>query len=71
LTAEEAQFGRGKIFIKKPETYFALETLREERISWYVIRIQRAWKRFSSRKHLIALQNGMSRTYAQAGKARR
>ncbi|KAH8095201.1 hypothetical protein JL720_2480 [Aureococcus anophagefferens] len=41
----ETQFGRSKLFVKKPETYFALEKLRDDAHARYAAKISRAGRR--------------------------
>jgi hypothetical protein len=44
------------VFIRKPETFFALEQLREQAITGFVERIQRAYRRYVSRRHFVVLR---------------
>jgi myosin-1 len=71
LTKQECQFGTTKLFIKQPETFFALEKLRSERVGAVVAGIQRAWRRFMSRIKFVKLAAKTNRLFAQNGKARR
>jgi myosin I len=50
IPKEEWQMGISKVFIKTPETLFALEAMRDK--YWYTMatRIQRAWRRFLKKK---------------------
>ena len=68
---EEVQYGRTKIFIRKPETFAALEKLREHRMGDFVCCIQRAWRQYHMRRELLTMQIDMAGIYAKARKARR
>lgn len=46
IPAEEFQMGVSKVFIKTPETLFALETMRDRYWHNMAIRIQRAWRNY-------------------------
>ncbi|GAM82151.1 hypothetical protein ANO11243_001300 [Dothideomycetidae sp. 11243] len=46
IPSEEFQMGVTKVFIKTPETLFALETMRDRYWHNMAIRIQRAWRNF-------------------------
>jgi myosin-1 len=46
IPAEEFQIGTTKVFIKTPETLFALETMRDKYWHNMAIRIQRAWRNY-------------------------
>lgn len=46
IPQEEYQFGVTKVFIKTPETLFALETMRDRYWHNMAIRIQRAWRNY-------------------------
>jgi myosin-1 len=56
LSKDEAQLGKTKVFIRKPETFFAIESLREQRMGDFVVCIQRAWRNFVGRKEYVVLQ---------------
>ncbi|KAL9129803.1 MAG: hypothetical protein Q9217_001840 [Psora testacea] len=51
IPPEEYQMGATKVFIKTPETIFALEGLRDRFMIDRVIRIQRAWRNFARYRH--------------------
>ena len=67
----EAQFGKTKIFIRKPETFFCFEKLRDECMGDIAAVIQRAWRRFHMKRESLTLQMRMSEWYAAEGKSRR
>jgi len=46
IPIEEFQMGKTKVFIKTPETLFALETMRDRYWHNMAIRIQRAWRNY-------------------------
>jgi myosin-1 len=46
IPTEEFQMGTTKVFIKTPETLFALETMRDRYWHNMAIRIQRAWRNY-------------------------
>lgn len=50
ITDTEFQMGTTKVFIKKPETLFALESMRDRYWHNMAARIQRAWRRYMQRK---------------------
>ncbi|DAZ99181.1 TPA: hypothetical protein N0F65_008214 [Lagenidium giganteum] len=66
----EVQLGKSIVFIRTPETFFALEKLREKRIGSFVMRIQRAWKKFSGRRHLLELSHDIGKLYTANRKDR-
>lgn len=50
IPASEYQLGTTKVFIKTPETLFALEDMRDKYWHNMAARIQRAWRRYVKRK---------------------
>jgi myosin-1 len=50
IPKEEWQMGISKIFIKTPETLFALESMRDKYWHTMATRIQRAWRRYLQKK---------------------
>lgn len=50
IPATEYQMGTTKVFIKTPETLFALEDMRDKYWHNMAARIQRAWRRYLKRK---------------------
>jgi myosin-1 len=71
IDREEVQLGKTKIFIRQPESYFAIERLREVRLGDFVAAIQRAWRRYKSSKEFITMQSSMAKWYADERKSRR
>ena len=71
LTKEEVQLGKSKVFVRQPETYFALERFLEIRRGDFVVSIQRAWRRYSGQREFVILQNHMAKLYSQEKKLRR
>lgn len=71
IQASEMQLGNRKIFIRKPETYFEIERMREYRMGDFVVCIQRAFRRYIGRKEFVVLQTGMAELYAREKKFRR
>jgi len=56
----EAQLGKSKVFIKTPETFFALQELRKELVGLQAIKIQNVWRRFANRKDLVDMRTEMT-----------
>ncbi|KAF8952435.1 class II myosin [Haplosporangium bisporale] len=56
VSAEEWQMGTTKIFIRHPETLFALETLRDRYWHNMAIRIQRAWRNYMKYRNECAIR---------------
>lgn len=50
IPSTEFQLGVTKVFIKNPETLFALEAMRDKYWHFMAARIQRAWRRFLQRR---------------------
>lgn len=50
IPSSEYQMGTSKVFIKTPETLFALEDMRDKYWHNMAARIQRAWRRYLKRK---------------------
>ncbi len=71
LPKEEAQLGRTMVFIRKPETYFLIEQIREKTIGEYCTKIQKAWRAYAHRKDFITLQIAMTKLYKMQDKGRR
>lgn len=71
LNKEECQLGSSKIFIRKPESYFAIEKLRERRLGDYVVCIQKCWRLYSSRKEYVSMENVIATLYNKNRKSRR
>jgi myosin-1 len=53
---QQYQLGVSKIFIRKPETLFALEEQRERRVDELVRKIQRLYKAWKVRKYFLELR---------------
>eukprot|EP00451_Oxyrrhis_marina_P019407 CAMPEP_0204351698 /NCGR_PEP_ID=MMETSP0469-20131031/31310_1 /ASSEMBLY_ACC=CAM_ASM_000384 /TAXON_ID=2969 /ORGANISM="Oxyrrhis marina" /LENGTH=1139 /DNA_ID=CAMNT_0051338297 /DNA_START=33 /DNA_END=3453 /DNA_ORIENTATION=+ len=68
--AEDVQMGKTMIFLRRPETFFGLERLREKRVGGYAARIQKRWRAFVSRRHLLQLRKAVSRLYDSSEKVR-
>lgn len=71
LTKEEAQLGASKVFVRQPETYFALERLLDFRRGEFASRIQRAYRKYTTSKEYVVLSGMMARLYKTHGKMRR
>lgn len=71
LSGKEVQLGQTKIFIRQPEMYFELERLREGVFHQFAEAIQRAWRRFASRKHFVKLRRNVSKFVTQHKSRRR
>ncbi|KAI8913022.1 P-loop containing nucleoside triphosphate hydrolase protein, partial [Powellomyces hirtus] len=56
MEASEWQLGRTKIFIKSPESLFLLEEQRDRKYHTYAKVIQRAYRRWKSRKYFLDLR---------------
>jgi myosin-1 len=69
--ATEVQWGRTMIFIRRPETYFAVEKYREKRMGDYAARIQKLWRKYFAKKDFVSLQSTMSQIYSNMMKQRR
>ncbi|TPX41023.1 hypothetical protein SeMB42_g05764, partial [Synchytrium endobioticum] len=52
----EWQLGKTKVFIKSPESLFLLEEVRERKYHHYAVIIQRAYRRWKSRKYFLELR---------------
>ncbi|XP_059846968.1 unconventional myosin-If-like isoform X1 [Hypanus sabinus] len=46
MDADQFQMGKGKIFIKNPESLFLLEEMRERKFDRYARTIQKAWRKY-------------------------
>ena len=66
--ANEAQLGRSKVFIRHPETLFALQDLRKATLGYMVSMIQSAYRKYRSRKDLIRLRGETSSLWKKHGK---
>lgn len=66
----EVQLGKSMVFIQTPETFFALEKLREKKIGSFAKRIQKAWKKYYGRRHLIQLSQEITKLYISNNKQR-
>jgi myosin-1 len=71
ITKEEVQMGKSMIFVRKPETYFALEKLREKCIGDFVVRIQRCWRKHSASREFVKMATAMGKFYTERSKMRR
>ncbi|KAH9084509.1 hypothetical protein Ae201684P_001751 [Aphanomyces euteiches] len=67
---DEVQWGKSMIFIRTPETFFALEKLRERTFGVFVRRIQRAWNKYAGRRHLLQLSADIAKLYSKNNKGR-
>ncbi|KAJ3300326.1 Unconventional myosin-Ie [Borealophlyctis nickersoniae] len=56
MDSKEWQIGRSKIFIKSPESLFLLEEQRDRKYHGYAKVIQRAYRRWKSRKYFLELR---------------
>ncbi|KAL7693220.1 putative FYVE zinc finger, myosin head, motor domain, class I myosin tail domain-containing protein [Plasmopara halstedii] len=66
----EIQLGKTMVFIQTPETFFELEKLRENKLGSFVMRIQKAWKRYFGRRHLLLLNHDITKLYTSSNKQR-
>ncbi|RLN91221.1 hypothetical protein BBJ28_00017874 [Nothophytophthora sp. Chile5] len=66
----EVQLGKTMVFIQTPETFFELEKLRERKLGSFVKRIQKAWKKYFGRRHLLQLNHDITKLYASNNKQR-
>ena len=71
LNKNDAQLGKTKLFVRTPEMYFEFERLRIVAIGVWATKIQRVYRRYSSRRHLIKKRDEMAKLYEAAGKRRR
>jgi myosin I len=71
LSKEEAQLGKSKVFIRQPESYFAIERLREAQLGNFVAVIQRAWRAYKNSKDFVVMQKVMGEWFGQQSKSRR
>ncbi|KAI9202468.1 P-loop containing nucleoside triphosphate hydrolase protein [Polychytrium aggregatum] len=56
MDAKEWQLGAAKVFIKSPESLFLLEEQRDRKYHSYAIVIQRAYRRWKSRKYFLEMR---------------
>ncbi|TDH70549.1 uncharacterized protein CCR75_009764 [Bremia lactucae] len=66
----EVQLGKSMVFIQTPETFFELEKLRERKLGSFVMRIQKAWKKYFGRRHLLQLSHDITKLYTSNNKQR-
>lgn len=66
----EVQLGKTMVFIQTPETFFQLEKLREKKLGSFVVRIQKAWKKYFGRRHLLQLSHDITKLYTSKNKQR-
>jgi myosin-1 len=59
LKPSDAQLGKTKLFLKQPETIFALEELKNTALHTFAAKIQRAWRRYQSNKKYVKLRQSM------------
>ena len=65
------QYGKSLIFIRTPETYYALNKIRTEKINLIPIPIQRGWRRYKMKMGVDEDAAHMSELYSKNKKARR
>ena len=56
MDTKEWQLGTSKVFIKSPESLFLLEEQRDRKYHGYAVTIQRAWRRYKSRKYFMEMR---------------
>ncbi|KAI8914411.1 P-loop containing nucleoside triphosphate hydrolase protein [Gorgonomyces haynaldii] len=56
LDSKEWQLGTSKVFIKAPESLFLLEEQRDRKYHSYAVVIQRAYRRYKSRKYFFEMR---------------
>jgi myosin-1 len=66
----EAQLGKRKIFIKRPQTFFRLERLLQLRRHDYATKIQAAWRLYLARREIVEARLAIGALYGDAGKQR-
>jgi myosin-1 len=71
LQRGEVQFGKSIIFVRRPETYFALCRLRTARINEVPVPIQRCWRRYCTKRETSKLPGVMAELYSKNKKARK
>ncbi|KAH9261382.1 hypothetical protein BASA81_000014 [Batrachochytrium salamandrivorans] len=64
----EIQMGKSKVFIKQPETFFALQNVRQDAVAHQAVKIQQAWRRFANRKDLVSLKTEMTDLFEEQSK---
>jgi len=57
---DQWQLGKSKVFIKNPESLFLLEELRERKFDGFARRIQKAYRRYKSRKMFMEMKEQAS-----------
>ncbi|RLN62196.1 hypothetical protein BBJ29_002345 [Phytophthora kernoviae] len=67
---KEVQLGKTMVFIQTPETIFELEKLRERKLGSFAMRIQKAWKKYYGRRHLLQLNHDITKLYTSNNKQR-
>lgn len=68
--ASEVQFGKSMIFIRTPETYFALEKCRDRTFGLYAARIQNMWRKSSGKRITLERVSKISTLYKRHDKRR-
>ena len=56
MDASEWQLGQSKVFVKSPESLFLLEEQRDRKYHYYAKVIQRAYRRWKSRKYFLEMR---------------
>ncbi|XP_048583332.1 uncharacterized protein LOC5501785 isoform X2 [Nematostella vectensis] len=56
MEPDQWQMGKGKVFIKAPESLFLLEELRERKFDGYARRIQKAYRLYKNRQYFAELK---------------
>ncbi len=56
MDSKEWQLGTSKVFVKSPESLFLLEEQRDRKYHMYAVTIQRAWRKYKSRKYFMEMR---------------
>ncbi|RKO94162.1 P-loop containing nucleoside triphosphate hydrolase protein [Blyttiomyces helicus] len=56
ISKDDYKVGKSKMFIKAPDTVFKLESLRDVAVEKLIVKMQRAWRGFVSRKWYLELR---------------
>jgi len=56
IGADQHQMGKTKVFVRRPQSLFALEELRARKLPGIVASIQRCWRSFLARKFFLELR---------------
>lgn len=70
FTKEEVQLGKSMVFIKTPETLFAMDTMKQDKLGVFASKIQRCFRRYKDNKKYVLLRHAANKVFGNKERRR-